>query len=232
VYRQTVVIAALVALAAVVVACSGSDDTDADTASDLDGESQASAATHDLTHSATDAEFVVDWDSIVSKCPEVAGLQRVEAFARRGEEVQIDEGSKLAVEADGPAAWTSRRSVTSDGEGGSRRFQVSVSYLEKRGDAEGQVRLTAQRTSAAAQMMGGGGMSVSVEEGMGFVVVRLDSSIPIKSEQRFVAGDNLLVHFVQTVRAGPTQLCGAEQLAELARDAGLKMDLLKLTPLP
>ncbi len=211
-------------LAAVLAsACGGSEEPEA----------EPPRPPYDLTHTAADADFAIGWDSIVAACPDVGGLQKVEAFVRRGEEVSIGSDGTLKAEVDDDAAWKSRRFAASEGAGGSRRIQVSVSFVEKRGVADDQLRLTAQRTSAAAMMVGAaGGMRVSVEEGDGFVFARLDSDIPIKSEQRFVAADNVLVHIIQTVRAGPTQLCGADQLDELAREAGRNAALVRVTPLP
>ena len=204
-------------------ACGGSDEP----------EPEPPRSPYNLTHSAADAEFVLGWDAIVAACPDVGALQKVEAFARRGEEVPIGPDGTFAVEADGEAAWKSQRFAASQGAGGRRRIQVTVSFVEERGAADEQVRLTAQRTSAAAMMVGTtGGMKVSVEEGDGFVIARLDSNVPIRSEQRFVGADNVLVHIIQTVRAGPTRLCGVNQLDELAREAGRSAALVRVTPLP
>ena len=214
---------AVLAAAVAVPACGGSDEPGP----------EPPRPPYDLTHSAADAEFVLGWDAIVAACPDIAALQKVEAFARRGEEVPIGAGGTLAVDADGDAAWESQRFAASEGAGGSRRIQVKVSFVEKRAAADEYVRLTAQRTSAASIMVGAsGGMNVSVEEGDGFVLARLDSQAPIKSEQRFVASDYVLVHIIQTVRAGPTQLCTSEQLDDIAREAGRNGALAKPTPLP
>ena len=77
-----------------------------------------------------------------------------------------------------------------------------------------------------------GGLQVSIEEGSGFVIARMDSTSPIKSEQRFIASDSILVHVIQTVRAGPAQFCTAEQLDGLAREAGRNLAHATITPLP
>ena len=188
---------------------------------------------YSLTHSAADADFVLGWDAIAAACPDVGPLQKDEAFARRGEAVPIGTDGTLETKADGAQAWKVQRFAVSEGAGGSRRIQMTVSFFDKRGAAEEQLRLMAQRTGAAAMLVGAsGGMQVSVEEGDGFVFARMDSTTPTRSEQRFIASDYLLVHVIQTVRAGPAQLCTAEQLDELASEAGRNMAHATVTPLP
>ena len=217
------VVSCVVLAAVLASACGGSDGSEA----------EPPRPPYDLTHTAADAEAVIGWDAIVAACPDVGALQRVEAFARRGEKVPVGSDTTLEVKADGDTAWKSLRFAASEGAGGSRRIQVAVSFIEKRGVADEQLRLTAQRTSAASAMVGAaGGMRVSVEEGDGFVFSRMDSDIPTRAEQRFVASDNVLVHIIQTVRAGPALLCGSEQLDELAREAGGNAALVRVTPLP
>ena len=188
------VVSCVVLAAVLASACGGSDGSEA----------EPPRPPYDLTHTAADAEAVIGWDAIVAACPDVGALQRVEAFARRGEKVPVGSDTTLEVKAgrghglEVPAVRRRRRS------GRSRRIQVAVSFIEKRGVADEQLRLTAQRTSAASLMVGAaGGMRVSVEEGDGFVFSRMDSDIPTRAEQRFVASDNVLVHIIQTVRAGP-----------------------------
>ena len=231
---SAVTIIAVAALAAVASACGGSGAA-----------SQTPLPTHALTHTAADAEFVIGWAAIVRRCPAIGKLQKVEAFARRGEEVQSGPDDTLEVTADGPVAWASQRFVSSGGEGGSRTLRVQVSFLEKVGKAEAQVRRTGQTAHGATSLVGTGGLRVAVKEGDGFVVVQLDSITPIRSEQRFVAGsnrisgeertgtagDNLLVHFIQTARSGPL-LCGAEQLETLAFEVGRNIHLAEMTPQP
>ena len=176
---------------------------------------------------------MLGWDAIVAACPDVGPLPKLDAFARRGEEVPISGGGKLVAEAGGPQAWKSQRFAVSDGAGGSRRIQVTVSFFDERGAAEEHLRLLAQRTSAASLMVGAaGGLKVSVVEGDGFVFSRMDSDVPTRSDQRFIAGGNILVHVIQTVRAGPAPLCTAEKLDELAREAGRNAAHATVTPLP
>jgi len=48
-----------------------------------------SHTTYRLTHSAVDTEYILDWDLIVSRCPDIGDYDRIEAFAYRGESVEI-----------------------------------------------------------------------------------------------------------------------------------------------
>ena len=211
----------LVVAALLASACGGSD------------EPEPPPPPYDLTHTAADVEFVLGWDAIVAACPDVGPLPKIGAFARRGEEVPVTGGGKLVAEAGGPEAWKSQRFAASEGAGGSRRIQVTVSFFDERGAPEEHLRLIAQRTSAAQLMVGGtGGLQVTVVEGDGFVFSRMDSTVPTRSDQRFIAGGNILVHLIQTVRAGPAQLCTAEKLDELARETGRNAVHATVTPLP
>ena len=76
--------------------------------------SKSTPTTYELTHSAADAEYILSWDSIVSRCPDIGAYDKQEVFIRRGETKQISSGepsTTSTLEMDSPAAWGSIRVV-------------------------------------------------------------------------------------------------------------------------
>jgi len=79
---------AMVLLIAGVVACSKSSST------------TTTGATYKLTHTAADAEYILSWDSIVSRCPDIGTFEKMETFVRRGETSEFAPGEPFSLAED------------------------------------------------------------------------------------------------------------------------------------
>lgn len=97
-----------------------------------DEEETSSEGTYTLTNTQQDVDYILDWETIVAECPELAGHEVLGGFLERGDSVEIAPGETVSLPADSPALWSSRRlvregdSVTS----GFRSFTVGVSYAD------------------------------------------------------------------------------------------------------
>jgi hypothetical protein len=173
--------------------------------------------THKLTHSAADAEYILGWDLIVSQCPDIGSYDRIEAFAHRGESVEIAPGENLSVDQDSPAAWASTRLVRTEWEGKDfRSFAVQVIYCETQGDLDELV-----------QMLG-----LPVEQEGEFVTAALESETPMQSIQLLLAGKHFAVVMGEFASLDESLFFDKEGLEELLSVARSKISMLEATPLP
>ena len=203
--RICILVLAVILLAAGVVACGeGATDTPTDTA-------------YKLTHTAADTEHILSWDTIVSRCPDIGDYDRLEAFAYRGESVEITPGENLSLELDSPAAWASTRFVRTDWEGESfRSFAVQVMFSE-----------TAEYLDELVQMLG-----FPVQQEGDFVTAVLESETPMQSIQLFLAGKHFAVLVGEFASLDESLFFDKEGLTELLSIARSKISLVEVTPLP
>jgi hypothetical protein len=87
--------------------------------------------TYKLTHSAADPEYILSWDSVVTRCSDIDDYDKIEAFVYRGEAVQLTNGETFSIDENSPAAWASTRLVRTEWEGESfRSFMIQVMFCE------------------------------------------------------------------------------------------------------
>ena len=170
-----------------------------------------------LTHSAADTEYILDWDLIVSRCPDIGDYDRIEAFAYRGESVKISPTENLTLDLDSPAAWASTRLVRSEWAGESfRSFAVNTMFCE-----------TAENLDELVQKLG-----FPVQQEGDFVTAVLESETPMRSIQLLLAGKNFIIHIGEFASAGKSLFFDKEGLDELLAIARSKISALEVTPLP
>ena len=173
--------------------------------------------TYRLTHTAADAEYILSWDSIVSRCPEIGDYDRLEAFAYRGESVEITPGENFSLELDSPAAWASTRFVRTEWEGERfRSFAVHVMFSE-----------TAEYLDELVQMLG-----FPVQQEGDFVTSVLESETPMQSIQLLLAGKHFAVLIGEFASSDESLFFDKEELIELLSIARDKISLSETTPLP
>jgi hypothetical protein len=187
------------------IACGGgSTDTPTDT-------------TYKLTHSAADTEHILSWDLIVSQCPDIGNYDRIEAFAYRGESVQITPTENFSLEQDSPAAWAGARFVRTEWEGESfRSFLVQVMFCE-----------TAEDLDELVQMLG-----FPVQQEGDFMTSVLESDTPMQSIQLLLAGKNFAVIIGEFASSDESLFFDREGLDELLAIARSRISALEVTPLP
>jgi len=201
--RTIILVLAVVFLVAGVAACGKSTPT-----------------TYELTHSAADAEYILSWDSIVSRCPDIGSYDKLETFAIRGETTEFAPGETVSMPEDFPAAWGSMRGARTEMEGSSfRSFGVFVMFFEAAEYLDEYVE--------SIQISG-----FPVQEEGDFVTGVVESGPPTQSVQLLVGGKQFLVLIMEATSAEETLFCGKDTLTELASVAKSNIASLEITPLP
>jgi len=179
--------------------------------------------TYKLTHSAADAEYILSWDLIVSRCPDIGVYDKQEVFIRRGETKQISSGepsTTSTLDMDSPAAWGSTRGVQTAPSGEKvRGFGVWIMYFET-DEYLDELILT--------QMSG-----FPIQEDGEFVtgVVEAKTS-PMKSVQLLLAGKHFVIYFIESASSDESLFFSKEKLMELLPTVKSNISSLEITPLP
>ncbi len=83
-------------------------------------------ATYKLTHNLADLEYIISWDTIAARCPDISAYDKQEGFAGRG-----NAGGFVSLDSNSPAMWRCARSVTMRPEGNRfRGFGVWMWFFE------------------------------------------------------------------------------------------------------
>ena len=155
-----------------------------------------------LTHSAADAEYILSWDSIVSRCPDISAYDKQEAFVHRGESAQTIPGAPVLNE-DSPAAWASFRFVQTASTGDSARaFGVFMWYFENDEELDEYVE--------SRQMSG-----FPFQEEGDFVTAVMESGPPMQSVQLHIAGKHFAIAITDVASSDKSLFFGKEKLMEL-----------------
>jgi hypothetical protein len=181
-------------------------------------EAEVDVPEYALTHSEGDAEFVLGWDVVVDRCPDAAEQQATNIFARRGETVEASPNRSLSIGAADPIAWMSQRGVDAEGPSSGRSMGVSVSLFDGPGTAAELVKGV------------GAAMQATITEAEGFVEASIESDVPLRSIQRFVAGNGVILHIIETAPAGVSFYCGPAVIDELVSIA--KGNMARVTDPP
>ncbi len=172
-----------------------------------------------LTHTAADAEYILSWDSIVSRCPAVGTYDKQEFFVYRGESAQTIPGAPVLNE-DSPAAWSCLRGVRTEIVGNSfRSFGVWMWYFE-----------TDEYLNEHIQSMQTSGFPV--QEDGDFVTGVLESGPPTQSVQLLLAGKHFAILFMDIASSDESLFFGKEKLMELLPTVKSNISSLEITPLP
>ena len=201
--RTVILVLAAVLLVAGVAACGTSTSTD-----------------YELTHTSADAEYILSWDEIVSRCPDIGSYDKLETFVIRGETKELAPGETVSMPEDSPVAWGCLRSARIEGEGGSiRGLNVFIVFCD-----------TDEYLDEYIQMLEMGGMSF--EEDGDFVTSVLAIGPPTQSVQLLVGGKQFLVLILEAASEDETLVCGKDTLEELMDIARSNISALEITPLP
>jgi hypothetical protein len=206
----------------VVFKIAGEESTDQIELRQVDGQwkvvwAEESHAEYRLTHSAADAEYILSWDLIVSQCPDIGDYGKIEAFAYRGESVQISPGENFGLDADSPAAWASTRFVRTVWEGTTfRSFAVQTMFSEKAEDLDELVQL----------------VGYPIQQEGDFVTGVLESETPMQSIQILLAGKHFTVLVGEFASADQSLFFDKDELMELISVARSNISMTEITPLP
>jgi len=173
-----------------------------------------------LTHSAADAEYILSWDEIVSRCSEIDGFDRMGAFVYRGETSEFAPGEPFSLAEDSPAAWADIRGVRTEIVGANfRSFGVWMMYYD-----------TAEYLDEYIDLMKMQGLPL--QEDGDFVTAVLDSGPPMQSVQLHIAGNQFYVLLMDIASSNQSLFFGKAKLMELLPGVKSNISSLEITPLP
>jgi hypothetical protein len=207
-FIQRVTIVIFMAVVVIVVAACGNSAADKNTGD-----------TYKLTHSAADAEYILSWDTIVSKCPDIGKYEKQEDFLHRGESKESISGGTSFIEPDSPAAWASTRLVQTAPAGEKiRGFGVFISYYE----------LDEYLDELLATEISG----FPVQEDGEFKTGVVENGPPMQSVQILLAGKHFAILMMETASSDESLFFSKEKLLEFLPDIKSKISSLEITPLP
>jgi hypothetical protein len=172
-----------------------------------------------LTHSTADAEYILSWDTIVSRCPDLGAYDKQELFIRRGESRQSGTGT-TRIEMDSPAAWGSTRLVeTLPAAEEIRGFGVWITYCEI--DEYLDELLLTQTSGFPVQ-----------EDGEFVTGVVETKTSPMESVQLLLAGKHFAVLIMETASSGESLFFNKDKLMEFIPGMKSRIASIGITPLP
>jgi hypothetical protein len=175
--------------------------------------------TYKLTHSAADAEYILSWDSIVSRCPDISAYDRQEFFIHRGESAQTIPGAP-ALNEDALETWASYRFIQTASIGDSAQaFGVFTFYFET--DEELDEYVESRRMSG-----------FPFQEDGDFVTAVMESGPPFQSVQLYIAGKHFAIVITDVASSDKSLFFGKEKLMELLPGVKSNISSLEITPMP
>ena len=210
-----VLVLAVVFLVAGVIACGKSNSTTTSSAN------ATSPTAYQLTHSTADAEHILSWDSVVSRCPEIGGYDKLGDFVHRGESKQLSTGETFAIEMDSPVAWASVRFVKTEWTGETfRSFGVWIMYCE-----------TEEGLDEYLQMMGMT-QGTPFQEDEDFAISVVETETPMQSIQLFITGKHFVFMLMEYATPDESLFFSKDALTEMLLIARGNITSMEITPLP
>ncbi len=178
------------------------------------------SATYKLTHTAADAEYILSWDAIVSRCPEIGTFEKMEAFVCRGETSEFAPGEPFSLAEDSLAAWASFRVVQTASTGDSAQaFGVLMWYFETDEELDEYVE--------PRQMDG-----IPFQEDGDFITAVMESESPTQAVHLYIAGNHFYIQLMDIASSDKLLFFGKEKLMELLPTIKSNISSLEITPLP
>lgn len=178
----------------------------------------ASSDTYELAHNLTDLEYIINWDTIASVCPDMndyTKYEKQEAFMGRG-----NAGGFISLDSNSPAMWMIARVVNKITEGDSvRNLGIFMWYFE-----------TAQELDEHMNTLEAQGISVQREGDLLTAIVKQEA--PIQSAQLVIAGNHVCVSVANVASPDETLFFSKEDLMDLLPAMKSKISLIENTPLP
>jgi hypothetical protein len=185
------------------------------------GESSSTTTTgaeYKLVHNLPDLEYVIPWDTIAARCPDIndyTKYQKEEAYMSRG-----NAGGFISLDSNSPAMWMIVRVVNKIPEVNEvRNLSVFMWYFDT--EAEYDEHLNTLQTQG-----------ISFEEDGEFITAIVEKKTPVQTAQLVVAGNSLCIVIADAASPDETLLFGREGLEELLPTIKSKISSIEITPLP
>jgi len=202
-----ILVLAAVLLVAGVVACGKSSSTTTTT-----------GAEYKLVHNLPDLEYVLPWDIIEARCPDMndyTKYQKEEAYMGRG-----NAGGFISLDSNSPAMWMIARVVNKITEGNKvRNLSVFMWYFDT--EKEFDEHLNTLQTQG-----------ISVQKEGDILTAVVEQNTPVQTVQMVVAGNQICIVIADAASPDETLFFGKEGLMELLPTIKSKIFSIEITPLP
>ena len=184
-----------------------------------------SPTAYQLTHSLGDAEYILNWDLIVSQCPEIGGYNKQEVFVRRGESKQLSTGETLTIGINLPVAWSSVRFVMTEPVGESfRSFGIYIMYCDTVEGLDEYLEMDDIKYGILQ------GVPINYEGEFGSAIIETET--PLKTIQLLLAGNQFDIMLMEYATPDQSLFFSKDDLSELLSSAKTNISALEITPLP
>ena len=188
------------------------------TACDGTSSSTNNGDTYKLVHNLPDLEYVLPWDTIEARCPDMndyTKYEKEEAYMGRG-----NAGGFISLDSNSPAMWMIARVVNKITEGNSvRNLSVFMWYFDT--EKEFDEHMDTLQTQG-----------ISVQKDGEFITAVVEQKTPVQTAQLVVAGNSLCIVIADAASPDETLFFGKEGLIELLPTLKEKISSIEITPLP
>jgi hypothetical protein len=204
-----ILVLAVVLLVSGVTACGKTSTTTTTT---------TTGAKYKLVHNLPDLEYVLPWDTIAARCPDIndcTKYQKEEAYMGRG-----NAGGFISLDSNSPAMWMIARVVNKITEGNSvRNLSVFMWYFDT--EKEFDEHMNTLRTQG-----------ISVQKDGEFITAVVEQKTPVQTAQLVVAGNSLCIVIADAASPDESLIFGKEDLTEMLPTIKSKIASIEITPLP
>ena len=171
-----------------------------------------------LVHNLPDLEYVLPWDTIAARCPDMndyTKYEKEEAYMGRG-----NAGGFISLDSDSPAMWMIARVVNKITEGNSvRNLSVFMWYFDT--GKEFDEHMDTLQTQG-----------ISVQKDGEFITAIVEQKTPVQTAQLVVAGNSLCIVIADAASPDESLIFSKEDLTEMLPTIKSKISSIEITPLP
>jgi len=205
--KISIIVLTVALLVAGVVACGKSSSTTTTT-----------GAEYKLVHNLPDLEYVLPWDTIAARIPDMndyTKYEKEEAYMGRG-----NAGGFISLDSNSPAMWMIARSVNKITEGNSvRNLSVFMWYFDTQKEFDEHMN--------TLQTQG-----ISVQKDGEFITAVVEQKTPVQTAQLVVAGNSLCIVIADAASPDESLVFSKADLTEMLPTIKSKISSIEVTPLP
>jgi len=206
-------------------ACAKSTTTKTSPATTTTTSTTTPSSTYQLTHSSADAEYILNWDFVISQYPEIGAYDKQEAFVHRGESKKLSTGETFSITLDSPVAWSSVRLAKPEAAGENfRSFGVFIMYCETNEGLDEYLQMD--------NIKNGMLQGVPMQKEGDFTTAVVETETPLQTVILLLAGRHFAIMLMEYATPDQLLFLGKEVLMELLSTVRGNITALEITPLP
>jgi hypothetical protein len=179
--------------------------------------STATSSTYRLTHGLADLEYIISWDTIVTRIPDMNDSELYDVL--EGSVARGSSGGFIYLDSDSPAMWLIGRSIQKKTQGtNSHIFGIWMWFFETKEELDEHIN--------AAETEG-----IPLQYDGDFVTAFVEAKTPVQSEYLLIAGNQICILIAETASLDESLFFDKEYLMELLPALKNKISSIEITPL-